>query len=128
MVTIKDPFALAAASLTLGSIAAPLLYIASALLFPQGFADLRQASGQTLLYYFAIIWLASILLTGLIGGLTWRLLHRRNWDGFAAYALIGAAAALIIIIATGTELSNWLAMAMAACNGLIVRAVERSLR
>ena len=128
MVKVKDPVVLAVLSLVLGSIATPLIYVASAWLLPQGFADLRQASAQTVLYYFTIIWLASMLLTALVGGSIWRLLHSRNWDGFAAYALVGAAAALIIGSVTGAGVQNWMAIVMAASNGLAVRGIERAFR
>lgn len=128
MVKVKDPVTLAIVSLILGSVATPLLYVASAWLLPQGFADLRQASAQTVLYYFAIIWLASALLTAIVGGITWRLLHSRNWDSFTAYALVGAAVAIALGVVTGAGVQNWMAIVMAASNGLAVRGTEIALR
>ena len=124
----RDPIVVAIISLVLGSIATPLIYLASAWWFPSGFADLREASGQTFVYYFVAVWLASALATALIGGSTWRFLHRRKWDGFASYAAIGAGAALLISLVIGVALQNWLSVLMAASNGLAVRAIERAIR
>jgi hypothetical protein len=127
MVKIRNEFAIASVSLIFGALAAPVLYIAGAVLFPQGFADLRHASAQTFIYYFVVAWVTSALFTALIGGSSWHLLHARTWDSFATYAALGGGAAVIIGLVVGGW-QNWEPILMAASNGLTVRAIERAIR
>jgi MFS family permease len=119
---------IAATSLIVGSIGAPVLYIALALLLPKGFADLRDATLATASYYFGIAWAVSAVITLVVGGVLWRFLHRRGWDNSGVYAAIAIAIAIVIGIATGSGISQWEPFAMAVANALLVRAVERLLR
>lgn len=128
MVKGRHEASVAALSLIGGSSIAPVLYVIAAYLIPRGFADLRHASLQTVLYYFAVAWIVSLLLTALIGAPTWRPLHRRGWDGFLSYALIGAITAIIASVAFAQTVQDWDAVVMAAGNGLAIRAIERALR
>jgi hypothetical protein len=125
---IRREVSLAAAAFIAGSLATPILYIVSAYITPQGFADLRHASAETVLYYFAIAWGTSALFTVVVGGATWWLLHRRGWDGFVSYALIAGGIALIASAVVGSGMQNWEIVVMAASNGVAVRVVERALR
>jgi hypothetical protein len=128
MVRVRKEITLAAISLLAGSIATPIVYVLVALLAPKGFANLSQASAATIAYYFFLIWIASAFATTVAGGASWRFLHRRGWDSFAAYACIAAGIAALIGLVLGHGSQNWEAVAMAASNGLAVRGVERALR
>ena len=127
-VQARGEVAIASISLVVGALATPVLYIVAAVLFPEGFAQLRDASAQTFLYHFAATLAPSTLFTVLIGGATWKPLHAYSWDGFLSYALLGAFIAGPIGLILDTDTPNFAAIALAACNGLAVRATERVIR
>jgi len=128
MVKARSEVAIAALSFLGGSRATKIKNECGAFLRTEGFADLRQASAQTVLYYFAAAWAVSFLFTAAIGASSWRFLHRRGCDSFISYAAIGGGTALIVSLAFGGGMHAWEAVVMAAINGLAVRAVERTIR
>lgn len=126
MVTRRNRIFLAVLSLIIGSLAAPVVYVALGLLAPMGFADLRGASAITLALYFGAAWAVSAIATLAVGAAGWQILHRRGWDGVVTYALAGASVAVLIGLLLGHQ--NWEAILMAIANAVVVRMVELRLR
>ena len=112
-------------NLLLGSLAAPLIYVALGFAYPLGFNSLRSTSVLVVLAGFTVAWVWSLVPTIAIGGLTWRVLHARRVDGFVSYSAVAIAASGLVSAISGVGMRSFLiAAGFAAANAILVRIVE----
>ena len=112
-------------NLLLGSLAAPVIYVALGLAYPAGFNNLRGASVLVVLTVFAVAWVWSLVPTIAIGGLTWRTLHARRVDGFISYSAVAIAASGLVAAISSVGIRSFLITAgFAVANAILVRIVE----
>ncbi len=118
-------FSGALASILLGSLAAPTIYIFIGFAAPAGMHDFRAANLSTLLTVFCVGWFFSILVTSIVGGALWTVLHDRKHDGFLSYAFIAGALYLALWLVVGGGSPPWLGLGMSTSNAVAVRSIER---
>jgi len=115
---------IAVAALTIGSTGAPILYVLMGFLAPKGFHDFRGSTPVTIAYYIGVAWLASATLTLIVGGATWKWLHRSGKDGILSYSIIAFVSALLIGMVANEGLPSMYLALFAVINALLVRALE----
>jgi len=117
-----------AAILTIGSVAAPVIYVVLGYAYPQGFHDMRSATFQTVAMTLGAAWLVSWVLTLALGGLVWKMLHAKSLDGFGSYAAIAVLGALAIYFVAdsgrGSAIAGVFVAALATANAALVRTAE----
>jgi hypothetical protein len=113
------------ASLIIGSLAAPLIYVAIGFLAPSGFHDLRAGDLLVVAAAFGFAWLFSLLVTSAIGGLLWIPLHAYGYDRAIVYVVIALLAYGLLMVVSRADGWSWLGASMSAANALVVRIAER---
>ena len=114
-------------SLFFGSIATPVIYVATCLILPQsGFEDLRNEPFSTVALAFGTAWLFSALMTCIVGGVFWLPAHAFHYDGFITYLVIATSCSILILVCVeGSVSSSLLMLSMSASNAIAVRLIER---
>lgn len=127
-VEVRSELKIALSSLSIGALAAPIFHIASSIVAPQGFANMRGDLAWLVPPILVVTWLWSVGYTLIFGGMAWPLLHWRNWDGFATYVVAALISAVCLSLASSGDLPPWDLPVMAALNALAVRLTELRLR
>ena len=116
--------------LLLGSLAAPVIYVAIGFFSPAGFHDLRGSPISTTALVLLVSWLFSFLPTYIVGAIAWWPLHARRVDGFASYAAVALVAyAVVYGVSSAGEFGPGpllLGIGLALSNAILVRLLELS--